>query len=578
MAGTLNLTAYSSAFPLITNDIRVDISTQENPLAIVASQTVSSPHPVRLWSFPGLPRTNYVFQMNEIVASIPVYQLAYFDVVPGDLTAGIWRGEEQIKVDITPGLVSGATSFTFDGSGGTASTVVIFNQTDSAPPGGIAVIHHNTYFDGVPAAGDMITATFTYSLNDIDPPTLGDTITSTALAGWDLETFIDDLVSQISATGFPSVSNNDYGGGQWRLHLGAWQLTCNVVFTASISGDAKPDWVGWEISPEEYDGVGTLIRGSDYSWDKVTGTFAYLQAGQVFMPGQWFTVEFEAQTGGANSVPVFTDFSMRIITADETLVPDDFGTKILVEPAGDYLELTLPPLALVATGRYLMLESETSQSFKCIKILPDGTDIINFLHGSLYMMLNETLYIYRLTAGERDEWRVCSEVGNFIHCGEIVSDDLTNVFNKVLADGGAGDGLDIFQYARLYNEVVLRLPVIQRVNYDSWAGNQTFYSLANSSNPSFLNKFRIPNRLGLIEKANPIGRLIGSYEPDSVGTHAHNYLEEHAESYTGGPTSSIAGGGANNITPFSRITLPTGTGISDETVMKNYSVNKFILV
>lgn len=468
---TVVINAYSIPYPLITNDIRVDISTQASPLAIIDSQTEPAPHPERIWSFPGLPRTNYVFQMNEVDGDgNPVRQLAYFDIVPGDLTMGIWRAEEQVRVDETIGLVSGNTSFTFDGT------------------------------------------------------------------------------------------------------------------------DGAPDWTGWEISIEEYSGVGTMIRGVDYSWDSVTGVFAYLN-GMELAPEQWFTVEFEAQAGGAASVPTFTDFSMRIITTDETLVPDDFGKKLIIEPAGNYLELTLPSLSLVPSGRYCMIESESDQSFKCIKFILDGTDVLKFLHGSLYMMLNEKLYIYRFVDTGRDEWRICNEIGSFIHCGEIVSDDLSNVFNKVLMDGGTGDGLDKFQYARLYNEVVLRLPVSQRVNYDSWAANQTFYSLANSANPSFADKFRIPNRLGLVEKANPIGRIVGSFEPANIPLPAHSHKMFTNEDATPGTADAVsqvtraAGLGGNPSYRMQRsdavasigLTSTEGAALGDATI-NNYSALKYILV
>lgn len=118
---TVVLTAYSIAYPNISNDIRVDISTQAAPSVIIATQTdTASGHPARIWSFPGLPRTNLIYNMNEIDSlGTPVRNLAYFDVFPDAVGSILVRDDEQITVDVTPGLVAGATSFTFDGTGGT---------------------------------------------------------------------------------------------------------------------------------------------------------------------------------------------------------------------------------------------------------------------------------------------------------------------------------------------------------------------------------------------------------------------------------------------------------------------------
>lgn len=456
MATTV-INAYTIAFPTITNRIEADIATQANPGAIIASQIFSPPHPTRIISFPGLARTNYTFTLNEIDgAGAILRQLAFFDIVPGDLLNGIFRPEEQIRVGQTTGLIAGTRTFTFDGTGG------------------------------------------------------------------------------------------------------------------------KPDWRNWDISPEVYSGVGTLIRGTDYSWDIIAGTFNLLPAGLTFDSGQYYTVEFQPQsTGGVNPAPTVFDFSLRVITADTTLLAADFGTKILVEPSGNSLILTLPTLASCPAGRSLMLETQSIQAFKCVQIKTVGTDVIKWQFGGLWMMMNESLYIYNFAISGRSEWRVFNLQGNFDSVGRLTSSDLANVYNKVPLDGA---NLDKNQYGRLYNEVVLRLPVNQVVNYDNWSGNQTFYSLANSANPANLNKFHVPNRLGYVEKINVSPRIVGSYEPDAVGAHTHDYKERHANSYTGDPTSAVAGSGAVNPQDFNKVTLDTGTGMSTETKVRNYSINKYILV
>jgi len=113
---TVVLNLYSIAYPTILNSIRVDIATQANPLAVVVSETDSVVgHPARIWTFPGLPRTNYQVRMNEIDAlGNPINNLAFFDVVPNSVGMLV-RADEQLKVGVTPGLIAGNNAIRFDG-------------------------------------------------------------------------------------------------------------------------------------------------------------------------------------------------------------------------------------------------------------------------------------------------------------------------------------------------------------------------------------------------------------------------------------------------------------------------------
>lgn len=88
--------------------------------SLIARQREDAPHPIRLWSFPGLPRANYVFSLDIINAGgIAIENLAYFSIVPGMLNGSINRGDEQYKVDAAlSGLVSGTNIAVFDGTAG----------------------------------------------------------------------------------------------------------------------------------------------------------------------------------------------------------------------------------------------------------------------------------------------------------------------------------------------------------------------------------------------------------------------------------------------------------------------------
>lgn len=115
---TVVLNAYSKAYPSITNRIRASVFTQNNPQSLVSTIIDSTAgHPQRTWSFPGLPRTNYGFSLDEIDGSgNPVNNLALFAVVPGELDGLLTRNDEQIKAGTTPGFNPGGQVYVFDGS------------------------------------------------------------------------------------------------------------------------------------------------------------------------------------------------------------------------------------------------------------------------------------------------------------------------------------------------------------------------------------------------------------------------------------------------------------------------------
>ena len=157
---TVVLNMYSLPFPNIVNNIRVDVSRQDNISVIVATETDSNVgHPARKWLFPGLPRTNYLVVMNEIdVNGLPLNQLANFDVVP-DQNVYVVRNDEQLKVGVTPGFVAGATTMFFDGGVvGTLTPSTLAKQYDQN-------YSPNTYavsFSGTVNVGDKIQVNYSY--------------------------------------------------------------------------------------------------------------------------------------------------------------------------------------------------------------------------------------------------------------------------------------------------------------------------------------------------------------------------------------------------------------------------------
>lgn len=116
---TVTLNAYSKAYPGIANRIRASVLSWDK-LTVIASITETGAHLARLWSFAGLARNNYVFSLDEIDGGgIVINNLAEFDVTPGELDGSIVRDDEQYQVGAAlSGLVTGATSATFDGTAG----------------------------------------------------------------------------------------------------------------------------------------------------------------------------------------------------------------------------------------------------------------------------------------------------------------------------------------------------------------------------------------------------------------------------------------------------------------------------
>ena len=459
---TVVLDAYSKAYPSITNRIRASI-TLSNDSAIIASIIdTTSGHPARIWHFPGLNRENYAFSLDEINAGgDPINNLAYFDVVPGQIEGTLSRADEQITVDVTTGFDAGLNTVVFDGTGG------------------------------------------------------------------------------------------------------------------------KPDYIGWDIVPSELDGRGILKEGLDYSWNKDTAEFILLQLGDVLQSGTYYNIHFNPQTStSGGSVPSINDFTSRIIESDDDIEVEDFGNTIIVEPSGVYVELQLPDITTVPVGRKLNIEIEKAlgSTVQCVRILPDGADVINFMRGNLFMMNNESLEIYRfLRPDTSNEWRVRNAQGNFHHVGESIGDEAiqTGVYCKQLMDGSIKNR---YQYARVYEEVVLRIPSTQRVNYDDWAtgNNKYLWSLANSSDPGNADKFHFPDRRDLFERNNNSGKT-GDYFADQIKITDLTVVIPQGNSSTGSGGPGRFGRGAvapNDVT----ISVTGSLGTGSETRPKNYLINKYCII
>lgn len=345
------------------------------------------------------------------------------------------------------------------------------------------------------------------------------------------------------------------------------------------------DWRGWDISTFDRIGAGgPLIKGSEYGWDKVTGTFNLLRSGDVIGDMEWFNVEFEPTAIPVpNSVPNVTPLfnTPKKITASYPAVLADMGGLLIIDPASVYLEVTLPNITTVFPGRLLELEMRSVSTVKCAKIKVFVGQNIDWLRGprdSFFMLPGESIAVYRWVdpAGSADGmWRVLRPFGEYMRVGQICSDDTlpANAYNLQMHDGSE---LDSLQYARIYNEHILNLGA-QAVNFDDWAtgNNKYFYSLANSANPAKAGLFKVPDRRGVYERNTDGTRLPGTYEADQVGQFTDNVVLPKANSYTGGPNQVRIGNGNNNPQDFS---YPETFNLGKENRVKDIAVRKYVIL
>lgn len=318
-----------------------------------------------------------------------------------------------------------------------------------------------------------------------------------------------------------------FGGVQFKVHQ---LLEADVTggYASGLNTFTMADWIGWDPIIDRI-GSGPMKLGIDFSYDISTGTVTLLTGGDVFGPNEFLSVQFDPKVGEApGSIPKADRISScKRVTANYSIsAGNDFGGVVIADPAGNYMELTLPDIATVVPLRTVIIEMRQNATQKCCKIKVTGANIIDWKRGNesaLYICNSESIEIYRFVdpVGPTNYWRTVASSGNFLRVGDGVTNDspAVNTFNTIKC---IGQSANVQQYARFYNEYVAQLGG-QLVNYDDWpTGNNKYkFSLANSANPANAGLFRVADRSNMFERITDEVRVAGDFKPFAIGTHRH---------------------------------------------------------
>ncbi|MES2004345.1 MAG: hypothetical protein V4450_07475 [Bacteroidota bacterium] len=342
----------------------------------------------------------------------------------------------------------------------------------------------------------------------------------------------------------------------------------SVVFDGT---DGKDDWRGFKIFPDR--GAGLMKRDIDYSWDDVSGTWALLQEGDLFQPGEYWDIEFAtiiAELGGGQVLSGKLFNETVVITEDYAMTDANFGKNNLIQGEDEYLEVTLPDIATIPENKMAYIESG-SGAHLCARFKTfSGAQKIDWLEGNLvdlFFCRNEQLAIYPLNG----KWRIKFPEGGFKNVGRDFHSfsDLNEEANAIPLNGGGNDGLSVTAYARLYNRVVLRLNPSKVCTYADWSTGNNKYKFSFANDEGF---FHIPDTRDMFVRNTGNARDVGIYQADQIKqTEINLRIRKSNNNYGFG---TLNGPIIDNSTPANNEKVTIGTGT--ETSPVNISFNHFI--
>lgn len=394
----------------------------------------------------------------------------------------------------------------------------------------------------------------------------------------------------------PSVIDGELTRNKEQLQVNAADSgLVSGLNTATLDGtDGKPDFRGWKIVIAPYGDIrNILVEGLDYTWVSDTGVFSLLQ-GEFFAAGAWWTFLFISQTQTqGNSAPTIFDYSTRLITTESTINYSDFGNAILVESEDTYIKVSIPSIVTIPVGRDVKVEIGGT-GINCVEFSPFGTDTIGFLRGKLYGYSGESFIMRRYQHADlTNQWRVYSASGNFATAGNLFGANQIQS-GILLAKLLNGSSESIFQYSRIYNEIVLNLPGTQVCTYANHATGNNKYLFSLEGTGGNAGKFFFPDLRGVTYKNNNAGKA-GDFEDWALVDARHetdiytNAAGVGAGSHFGGGVTLRGNMGTfqSLINGYSALTNSpcktdgtafSGANISTETKVKSVLINPYILI
>jgi hypothetical protein len=343
--------------------------------------------------------------------------------------------------------------------------------------------------------------------------------------------------------------------------------------------------------------INTDLDGADYivtqrgvgprSWDDeiepyAGGGFTLLNGETFVSQDRWFITVAKVIQVPTNTVSRGLFIDIEEVSADKTINASDYNKLLEMTGTGTIRTITFPALSSIPEDVILGFNTHFS-TLRYTAIQLQSGEVIRFRgeeKNIIWLGQNETLIIEK----KAGKLKTLSYEGDYLRLGEKVSSDIAPA-NSLPETGG---WFEFAEYPRFYYDYVAKIPLIQLSSVSDIAADLN-NARQRFSIDSAGSHFWIPDTGGYFERnVDPNGnvdtertlRYTGSAQAPAVGKHKHDDDEVHGESYTGSPTSSVGGSGANNQHTYTHQTRDTGTGMATNNDNRpiNVAVNRFRII
>jgi hypothetical protein len=352
--------------------------------------------------------------------------------------------------------------------------------------------------------------------------------------------------------------------------------------TTSYTADAPNDLTGWNYSLERV-GLGTQRPAVD--WAKDANGWHLLTPGDQIQPGEKFVLHFIPIVQQASISPAAVNLitATRIITTNTALDNTDMTKAMLIQGAGDYLEITMPLLSTVADNKLIMLISaggnHINAAIKCAGadqfLLMDGGPS---LPNSIPIAQNEQFGSFKANG----VWNLFAPTPTIWMGGEIVYNYHKLSPNTIFANGAE---VSRTAYAKLWKEVQrLESGVVindsDRNNTQVVNGRTVFVNHGKYTFGNGTTTFRLPKiyTVGNLKAIDGTSRLPSSYEADMTGPHNHTFTVPASATSTTQSGQGRFVGGSDGFEPANMPQVTTDNNSGTETKEANFGIYALIRI